>query len=293
MGRAAMMAEGTSLASLPAQGEQAESQLQFQKPVLIYMPCYNCAKKVVQTIREIPAELHDMIECFVVDNCSSDKTSAIVLEEIKAKRHPFRINLIQPKENIGFAGSQKLALYIASLSANVKHVIVLHGDGQYPPIMLKQFIPYLEKDFAIVNGHRSKRVYPDKEETPFITYSMIKFLSFCESVLLGLPEKEWHSGLVMYKTEFLRKIPFQFLSPWIHIDGEFLMCAGVLKEKTFSVPIYKRYKGFDAFAGLGRLKYITHVLRLIWRFKRGYYHNFLRSANKAQIPYQFYIFNNC
>lgn len=260
-----------------------EAKINFQKPILIYLPCHNCAQKIEQVLNEIPKEFHPQIECLIVDNCSTDATSEIVLKVIRQKKFPFRIHLIRTKENLGYAGSQKLAFSLAIESAPVKHIIVLHGDGQYPPVHLKKFLPFIEKDYSLVNGFRDKTTYPKEEETPLMTYRIIKFLSAVESFFLGLKQKEWHSGFVMYRRDFIRRVPLQYLSPYMHIDGEFLMCAGVLNEKTAAVPIYKRYKGFVFFCGHARRKYIWHVFKLMLRYKSGYYHRFLKSSEKTKI----------
>src|SRR3989338_7830804 len=110
--------------------------LEFKKAILVYLPCYNCAGKIAQTISQIPKELYDKIECLVVDNFSTDSTADEVEEEIKKNIHPFPIRLLRNQKNLGYAGSQKTAYALASQSSVVKHVVMLHGDGQYPPVLL-------------------------------------------------------------------------------------------------------------------------------------------------------------
>jgi len=263
----------------------------FQKPILVYIPCYNCADKIVQTISEIPPELHDQMECLILDNDSSDGTSDIVLRFIKEKSLSFKVNVIRANENLGYAGSQKLAYTLAINSKNVKKVIMLHGDGQYPPALLRAFVPYFNSDVDLINGYRSKKHYPKEEETPILTYAIIKCLSALESFVLWISQKEWHSGFVMFDRSFLQKIPLHQLSTWMHIDGEFLMCAAVLGAKTESVPIYKRYKKFESFGGVGRLKHILIVFRLMGRYRCGYYHKILKLAQQTEIFYNYTTLN--
>ena len=95
----------------------------------------------------------------------------------------------------------------------------------------------------------------------------------------------------MYDTEFLRKIPLQFLSDTRHIDGEFLICAGILSENTKSLPIYKNYSGYEALRGISRLKHVLNVVRIILKFKMGYYHRILRTGDTCKIDYGFDILN--
>jgi glycosyltransferase involved in cell wall biosynthesis len=268
---------------------QSGLSLNFQKPVLVYLPCYNCAETVLTTLSAIPTEMHADIECLVIDNQSPDGTAQIVSRAIQENRFPFKIAVIQPQDNIGYAGSQKLAYSLAVKSERVKNVIMLHGDGQYPAELVAGFRDYLGQGLAIVNGCRSKRVFFRKEETPWLTYLIIKCLSGLESALLGIRQKEWHSGFVMYSTDFLRKIPLAQLSATMHIDGEFLMCAAVLGEPTRSLPIYKKYKELDALGGWKRIEHILNVFKLIRKYKQGHYHRILNAPMPAAVAYGFKI----
>ncbi len=266
-----------------------DNQLNFQKPILVYMPSHNCADRVVPTIEGIPRELHERIECLIVDNHSDDGTSKVVEDAIAAKKFSFKIHLIRTEENIGYAGSQKLAFSLVAQSPTIKHVIMLHGDGQYPAELLTGFIPFFEQDLAIVNGYRSKKEFPQKEETPFVTALIIKLLGMFESVVLGVPAKEWHSGFVMYSKRFLQKVPLDLLSEWMHIDGEFIMCAHVLNEKTDAIPIFKRYREFVALRGLPRFNHILHVFKCMARYKKKYYHTICQSKDPANISYSYSV----
>jgi len=263
--------------------------MKFRKPILVYMPCHNCEGSIVEVLSNIPHELQDQIECLVIDNQSTDCTSKLVLEEIRKNRKRFRINLIRTKENIGYSGSQKLAYFLACKSPDVKYVIMLHGDGQYPPSLLINLTAYIKKDYSIVNGYRFKPAFGHQEETPLVTYYVIKILSLVESYITGYMQNEWHSGFVMYSTDFLRRIPLQYLSDTRHIDGEFLICAGILMENTLAVPIYKRYKHYEGLGGISRIKYVLNVFRIILKFKRQYYHRMLKTEAVSKIDYEFDI----
>ncbi len=261
--------------------------MEFQKRILIYIPCYNCEENIIETMAMIPEECHDQIECLIIDNQSNDQTVNHVLKEMKAKKYPFKVHLIRNKKNYGYAGSQKTAYSLAINSPNVEYVIMLHGDGQYPSVLLKQFMAVINDDYAIVNGYRHKKSHPEKEETPWSTYCIIKTLSWIESVLTGFKQKEWHSGFVMYQTKFLKKIPLHKMSNTPHIDGEFLILAGVMGERTFSVPIYKKYKDLQAFAGLSRIVHVLNTFRIALKVRFKYYHRLLKNPDTTLIDYQF------
>ena len=62
-------------------------------------------------------------------------------------------------------------------SNKCKKIIMLHGDGQYSPKLLLEFVPYLFDYYSIVYGYRSKKIYSYEEETPQATYFIIKILN--------------------------------------------------------------------------------------------------------------------
>ncbi len=253
-------------------------QLHFHQPVLIYVPCYNCRDFVIPIIQGIPAEWHGRIECLMIDNHSPDRTSEVVEQAVAEGKFPFKVHVLRNEKDLGYSGSQKLAYRLALQSGNVRHVVMLHGDGQYPPEMINQFLPYLDREEAVVSGYRDRALFPDKEETPADRYDLVKFSNRVENWLTGFDFKEWHSGFVMYRTNFLRQIPLEGLSHTRHIDGEFLLCAGILKVKAAAVPIFKKYKAMQSFEGFERLTYVGDVLKIFWRFRRGYYHRLLQKV---------------
>lgn len=259
--------------------------LAFKKKILIYLPCYNCADYVLDTIQNIPSEFHAIIECLVIDNQSSDGTARLVADAIANNQFQFPVHIIQPTENVGYAGSQKLAYSIARLaSPPVNKIIMLHGDGQYDPVLLKYLLPYLDQDLAIVNGYRDRRTYPEKEETPLLTYRIIKLLNVLENIFTGLREKEWHSGFAMYSTEFLSKLPLEKLTPTRHIDGELLMCANKLGLNHESIPIYKRYRGYVSFGGAPMLRYVFNVGIIVLKYMFGHHYRLLKQPVTLDEP---------
>ena len=239
----------------------------LNRKLLIYIPAFNCADYIVGVVDQIPELFWRIADILVIDNCSTDRTVEHLQQARAEKRWPASIHLIQPKSNLGYSGSQKLAYQIALDSPNNQNVIMLHGDGQYPPVLLNQFLPFIESEYGVVYGFRDKTSYPEKEETPILTYRIIKLLSSFESFVTGHKRKEWHSGFVMYSREFLSKVNLSALTNTYHIDGHIQFVSGELNEKVRAIPIWKRYKNFRELNGLVRITYIFHVLRLMVTFR--------------------------
>jgi glycosyltransferase involved in cell wall biosynthesis len=244
--------------------------------VVIYIPTYNCANFITNLIDNIPVMLHSYIECLIIDNCSTDGTVDRIKCLINSKQYCFKISAFFLSNNIGYAGSQKLAYkMLVDLNSGQK-VIMLHGDGQYHPELLLKLIPYFYKDFAIVYGFRSKSLYKVKEETPIITYAVIKTLNYVENFITGLNILEWHSGFVMYSINYLSKLPIKELTNSRHIDGELILCAGIMEEAIEALPIYKKYHDHKKFSGFGIYKYVfISIPYILIKYIFGWYHSIL------------------
>ena len=243
--------------------------------LLVYIPVYNCGKYIVSVLDEIPEEFWAKADILVIDNCSTDDTVENIQKARSENRWPAPIQLIQPEKNLGYAGSQKLAYSIALGSPIVKKIIMLHGDGQYPPELLDVYSPYIDSDFGVVYGFRDKSSYPAKEETPGNTYRVIRALSALESFVTGHSREEWHTGFVMYSREFLQQVDFEKLTDTYHIDGHLQFVSGEFGIRVKAIPIWKRYKDYEKLRGVNRLTYIYHVLRLMVQFR-------LQGATKSQ-----------
>jgi glycosyltransferase involved in cell wall biosynthesis len=231
--------------------------------IVIFIPAYNCEKTIVQVIEAIPTELRNKCLILIIDNGSSDETVELIKKFIENEKENISIYLIATKINLGYSGSQKLAYQISSNIQNIKWVVMLHGDGQYDPLLITKFLPYCDSNLNAVYGYRSKLIYGSKEETPLITWASIKFLNVIESFVTGVRLKEWHTGFVMYSTNFLEQLDFSKLTETPHLDGQLLAISSKFKNGNESFVIYKRYKGLQAFEGAARFKYIKNVFKLM------------------------------
>jgi glycosyltransferase involved in cell wall biosynthesis len=247
--------------------ESTNESISLGRQVLIYIPVYRCADTIVSVIRDIPEAVRKLAHVLVIDNRSEDDTAEVVRAAAQAGTLGDHLSLIQPAKNLGYSGSQKLAYSIALQNPAVKWVMMLHGDGQYPPALLADYLPFLGSAHGVVYGYRSKTAYPDKEETPLHTYAIIKSLNLLESLTTGIQRKEWHTGFVMHATRFLREVELRNLTTTPHIDGHLLFAAGALGFSAQAIPIYKRYKGLTIFEGTARVSYVFNVLRLALTFR--------------------------
>ncbi len=98
--------------------------------ILIVIPAYNEEKSVVSVAREALASAPG-VEVLVVDDCSSDRTAAILAEE--------GINHLSLPVNLGIGGAVQTGFLYAWKKG---HDIVMQvdGDGQHPPAQIPQLL---------------------------------------------------------------------------------------------------------------------------------------------------------
>lgn len=236
------------------------------RDVVIYVPAYNCERTILSMLQRIPDELLARSRIMVIDNQSEDRTSRTVKLAYDAGLVDAPLTLLKTKTNLGYAGSQKLAYRLVRQDPKVAWIMMLHGDGQYPPELLPNLLRAATPQTALVYGYRSKVRYFRSEQTPWTTWSVIKGLSLIESIYTGQFRREWHTGFVMYSTEFLRQIDFDKITSTPHIDGHLQFVAGALDQKVKAVPIFKLYRDLTAFEGAERRSYVLNLYKLMRGF---------------------------
>ena len=121
--------------------------------ISVVTPCYNeeeNVRELYQQIREIFQGLPGYeYEHIYIDNCSRDRTAALVKELC---REDLRVKLIVNARNFGHIRSPIYAMLQASGDA----VIVMASDLQDPPSLIRDFVRKWEEGYKIVLGVKTK-----------------------------------------------------------------------------------------------------------------------------------------
>jgi glycosyltransferase involved in cell wall biosynthesis len=212
----------------------------------------------------LPEEITKTSAFLIIDNASTDRTSEVATELCKTKPLLGKTALLRTKRNLGYAGSQKLAFRLCREAKALQAIIMLHADGQYPPSLLPNFYRALRSEADVAYGYRAKNQFGVREETPLRIRLMIRLLNSMEGIATNCREiKEWHSGFVGYRTEFLNKINLKAITDTRHIDGNMLFAAASLSAKIQPIPIYKRYRHYEGFGGPAAYGYILDCCKLM------------------------------
>ena len=151
------------------------------------------------------------------------------------------IQLIKNEKRLGYGGVQKVAFRYA-IKNNFDYVIMLHGDGQYAPEKIPEFIDnLLNNNVDAVFG--SRLINPRgalKGGMPIYKFIGNKVLTFVQNLILGSNMSEFHSGYRSYKISALKKINFEKNTNNFHFDSEIIiqMLKSNLVIKEIAIPTF-------------------------------------------------------
>lgn len=239
------------------------------KRITIIVPAYNAEKKLVSVFERIPQEVWDMGASAIIVNDGSTDDTKQKIAEIRS-RWGERISVLDKPKNEGYARGQKSA-FTEALARGADIVALLHADGQYAPELLPELLlPLRTGEADIVQGSRMMRKR-DALRGGMPVYKFIAniVLSTMENMVYGLRFAEYHSGYMLYSRKALQTIPFKKLSDTFHFDGEMLLVGAKKGLRVKELPIPTRYA--DEVSHLKPIQYGLNILKIIWRYLRGYY----------------------
>lgn len=223
----------------PAKGNQAKQE----SKILVFVVAYNAENHIVKVFERIPSELYNKsnIQVLVIDDCSKDKTSEVARDWI-LKNKIKNFSVLRNTVNQRYGGNQKLG-YLYAIQNGFDFVILLHGDGQYAPELLPNFIEtYNAKQSDVVLGSRMLNLKDAKKGgMPFYKQIGNIVLTTFQNFLTGKSISEYHTGYRGYSTKFLSRVPFQLNTDEFHFDTEILYQAFYTNAEIHEFPIPTHY----------------------------------------------------
>ena len=209
--------------------------------VALYIIAYEAEKHIDQVLKRIPKDIvNRFAQIYLIDDSSKDKTveaaiasaKALGLKNFKAMKTPF---------NQGYGGNQKIG-YRYAIKQGFDYVIMLHGDGQYPPEFLPQMIAcFADPQVAAVFGSRMINRYDAlKGGMPLYKWAGNQLLTLIENKIMQSNLSEFHSGYRAYSTKALKLIPFLMNSDVFHFDTDIIiqLLANNFKIKEIPMPTH-------------------------------------------------------
>jgi glycosyltransferase involved in cell wall biosynthesis len=119
--------------------------------VSIVMPAYNAAATIVRSIESVLAQTHRALELVIVDDCSTDGTSAVIERFARADA---RIRPLRQPHNAGVAAARNAAI----AAAYGDYVAFLDSDDWWHPRKLELQIGQMKSAGARVSYSAYQRV---------------------------------------------------------------------------------------------------------------------------------------
>jgi len=218
------------------------SPLGIKKKILIFIPAYNVEKEIFLVIQKIPKEIFDKnsIKILIVNDFSNDNTAREIEKILEKFTYSFEV--YNSKSNLGYGGVQKYAFQYA-INNSFEYTIMLHGDGQYAPEVLPNFIEkFQDKSLDAVFGSRMMSYKSAlKGGMPIYKFLGNIGLTFIQNLILNSKISEFHSGYRSFKVEALKKINFKNKASKYHFDTEIIIELLKNKLKILEIHIPTHY----------------------------------------------------
>ena len=179
--------------------------------VSVLLPVYNCERYVAEAIDSILAQSFDDFELIIVDDGSTDQTWECVKCVADRDRS---IKLIRFTRNFG-----KEAAILAGLeNCRGEGVVVMDGDLQYPPELIKEMVRlWKEEGYRVVHGVKESRQKESVARGFFarMFYALMAVLSGYD-LRGGTDYKLLDRSVVKHYIELPEKVRFfRGLIPWL------------------------------------------------------------------------------
>jgi len=224
----------------------------FKKDLIsIIMPAYNAGKTISQSIKSMLAQTYGDFELIVVDDCSTDDTSKVVLDFVK---HDGRIRYVKHKENLGCYASRNTGIrhskgeYISFQDADdisLKHRLEL----QILPLILGK------AEFTLSRIMRSQESLND--------FDIDKQDEIIQKLLSGISNKGeiTEKNKVGYITAMFKRSVFEELG--LFWENRFGADAEFVERILFKKANYALPKNVFAQNFLSKVKSIDHLYERI------------------------------
>lgn len=222
--------------------------------VIIVMPAYNVGLVIGKTLASIPVGTYEKI--IVVDDGSSDHTAeAAAKAGATVVRHP---------ANRGYGAAQKTG-YKKALEMGVDIVVLVHGDNQYDPAFVPQFVSkILAEGCDLVTGTRMKLGDALQRGMPVWKFIPNRLLTVLENCVFGSCISDYHNGFRAYTAKFLKEIPLDLLSDKFDFDTDIIVQGTIRKYKIGEVAHPTRYSRENSQMPFGKaVVYGLSILRTV------------------------------
>lgn len=234
---------------------------------LVYVVAYEAEQHLHDLFERIPDELFNRsdIHFLVSDDASSDNGPNVLKEWLEAYEI-YNVTILKNRVNQGYGGNQKIGFRVA-VDEGYDCLILLHGDGQYTPEMLPEFMNvWQESQPDVILGTRMHSASSARKGgMPLYKLVGNRILTTFQNWLTGWNLSEYHTGYRAYATKFLGSVPFEINTNEFHFDTEILLQAAHIDASVREIEIPTFYG--SEICRVPGLKYAWNVFISTVQFK--------------------------
>jgi 2-polyprenyl-3-methyl-5-hydroxy-6-metoxy-1,4-benzoquinol methylase len=193
----------------------------------------------------------------IIDDASQDATASIAQRSLEKSNLPYTYEVLVNPRNRGYGGNQKLG-YAYAVSKGFDVVVMVHGDGQYPPECIADLAGEAMKHGAAFGSRFATKGGALAGGMPRYKWVGNRILTWIQNRLLNTGLTEFHSGFRAYATEALSRIPFELNSDGFHFDTEIFIQLNRVGVDIGEIEIPTHYG--DEVCRVNGVDYAAHVV---------------------------------
>jgi glycosyltransferase involved in cell wall biosynthesis len=239
------------------------NKLSEVKNVSIIIPTYNEKKTILKVLSEIKQAMFNTkynFEILLVEDYSTDGTRQLLRELSNSNKFKKdNIRVIEHSYNKGYGSSLKTGIN----NAKCDFLVMLDGDGTYPPEFIPELLKYANK-YDLVTGSRVGK----KVKIPLLRRPAKLILTQLAMLLTGIKIPDLNCGLRVIKKQnikkFLHLLPERFSFTTTHL----LACLTSDDHVKF-VPIdYRERKSSSTIHPIKDfIRFINIIIRIVTYFR--------------------------
>ena len=236
------------------------------KRIGILVVAYNAASTLASVLDRIPREFLPRVSTVMVnDDCSADPTYLVGLGYRQLHAN-VPLEVVRHDVNLGYGGNQK-AGYNWAIQEGLDIVVLLHGDGQYPPEMLPDIVGPIERGEcdAVFGSRMMVKGEARKGGMPYYKYLGNRILTGFQNGVVGTELSEWHSGYRAYSVEALKQIPFNDNVDGFAFDTQIILQFHEAGHRIREIPIPTYYG--DEICYVNGMGYARDVVKDVVKYR--------------------------
>ncbi len=243
------------------------------KKVLILIVCYQAEPFIEGVLQRIPdavwAKEAFETEILIIDDQSADRTFYTAHAYTKQQSHR-RITVLRNPVNQGYGGNQKIGYHYA-IEHGFDVVLLLHGDGQYPPEYIVPMVEAILNDDAdVVLGSRMiNKLDALRGRMPVYKWLGNQFITGLQNAMLHSRLSEFHTGFRAYRVRALAGVPFDLNSDYFDFDTDIIIQMLDTEQRILEIPVPTFYgdetcrvNGFRYAALILHTTLLSRIIRL-------------------------------